>query len=111
MKIIFAGTPDIATFPLQTLLKSDHEIVAVYTQPDQPAGRGKKLSPSPVKTLALQNSIVVEQPVNFKTEEAIEKLKNYNADVMVVMAYGLILPEAILKAPKYGCINIHVSIL
>lgn len=111
MNIIFAGTPEIATVPLQALLQSDHQIVAVYTQPDRPSGRGKKLMPSPVKTLALQNNIVVEQPENFKSEEAREKLKTYQADVMVVMAYGLLLPSSILEAPKQGCINIHVSLL
>lgn len=111
MKIIFAGTPEIATVPLQSLVKSGHQIVAVYTQPDRPAGRGKKLMPSPVKTLALQHNIIVEQPENFKSEEACEKLKSYQADVMVVMAYGLILPTSILETPQYGCINIHVSLL
>lgn len=111
MKIIFAGTPEIATFPLETLLKSGHEIVAVYTQPDRPAGRGKKLMPSPVKTLAVKHNIIVEQPENFKSIEAREKLKAYQADVMVVMAYGLILPASILETPKHGCINIHVSLL
>ncbi|MES2204825.1 MAG: methionyl-tRNA formyltransferase [Pseudomonadota bacterium] len=111
MKVIFAGTPDIATVPLQALLTSKHEVVAVYTQPDRPAGRGKKLMPSPVKTLALEKNIIVEQPENFKVEEARDKLKSYQADVMVVMAYGLILPTSILTAPKHGCINIHVSLL
>ena len=111
MKVIFAGTPEIATIPLQALLDSHHQVMAVYTQPDRPAGRGKKLMPSPVKTLALEHNIIVEQPENFKTEEAREKLKSYQADIMVVMAYGLILPVAILEAPKQGCINIHVSLL
>lgn len=111
MNIIFAGTPEVATAPLKTLLNSHHKIVAVYTQPDRPAGRGKKLMPSPVKTLALQHDIQIEQPENFKSELAREKLKSYQADVMVVMAYGLILPTSILETPKYGCINIHVSLL
>ena len=111
MKVIFAGTPEIATVPLQALLKSPHQIVAVYTQPDRPAGRGKKLMPSPVKTLALQHNIIVEQPENFKSEEARNQLKSYQADIMVVMAYGLILPTAILETPHSGCINIHVSLL
>lgn len=111
MKVIFAGTPEIATIPLQALLNSRHEVIAVYTQPDRPAGRGKKLMPSPVKILALQNNIIVEQPENFKTEASCEKLKAYQADIMVVMAYGLILPTSILTAPKQGCINIHVSLL
>jgi methionyl-tRNA formyltransferase len=111
MKIIFAGTPEIATVPLDALLKSHHQIVAVYTQPDRPAGRGKKLMPSPVKNLALQHHSIIEQPENFKSAEVREKLKSYQADVMVVMAYGLLLPMSILEAPKYGCINIHVSLL
>lgn len=111
MKIIFAGTPEIATVPLQALLQSKHDIIAVYTQPDRPAGRGKKLMPSPVKILALQHNIIVEQPENFKLEEVREKLKSYQADIMIVMAYGLILPASILEAPKHGCINIHVSLL
>jgi len=111
MKIIFAGTPEIATAPLQALLNSHHHVVAVYTQPDRPAGRGKKLMPSAVKTLALQHTLPVEQPENFKTEEARAQLKSYQADIMVVMAYGLILPTSILEAPKNGCINIHVSLL
>lgn len=111
MKIIFAGTPEIATVPLQALLQSKHEVIAVYTQPDRPAGRGKKLMPSPVKILALQHSLIVEQPENFKLEETREKLKSHQADVMVVMAYGLLLPMSILEAPKHGCLNIHVSLL
>lgn len=111
MKIIFAGTPDIAAPALETLLHSSHDVVAVYTQPDRPAGRGKKLTPSPVKTLALQHNIPVEQPENFKTEEARKKLAFYQADVMVVIAYGLLLPTTVLTIPKYGCINIHVSLL
>lgn len=111
MKIIFAGTPEVATAPLQALLQSGHDVIAVYTQPDRPAGRGKKLMPSPVKVLALQNDIVVEQPENFKSAEAREKLNSYQADLMVVMAYGLLLPTAVLETPKHGCVNIHVSLL
>lgn len=111
MKIIFAGTPEVATVPLQALLQSRHEIVAVYTQPDRPAGRGKKLTPSPVKTLAQHHHISIEQPENFKSQESREKLHAYQANIMVVMAYGLLLPEAVLKTPQYGCINIHVSLL
>lgn len=111
MNIIFAGTPEIATLPLRALIHSHHQVVAVYTQPDRPAGRGKKLMPSPVKTLALQHSIIVEQPENFKSKEAREKLSSYHADIMIVMAYGLLLPTPILETPPYGCINIHVSLL
>lgn len=111
MRILFAGTPQVATPALETLLHSSHDVVAVYTQPDRPAGRGKKLMPSPVKALALQHHIPIEQPDNFKSEEAREKLKSYQADVMVVMAYGLLLPTSVLTTPQYGCINIHVSLL
>lgn len=111
MKLIFAGTPDIAATVLQDLLSSKHDIVAVYTQPDRPAGRGRKLTPSPVKTLALEHDIPVEQPVNFKEETALQTLKNYQADIMVVIAYGLILPKRVLDTPKNGCLNIHVSLL
>lgn len=111
MRIIFAGTPDIATIPLQALLDSQHQIVAVYTQPDRPAGRGKKLLPSAVKALALQHHLPIEQPESFKLEETREQLKSYQADIMVVIAYGLLLPVSVLETPKFGCINIHVSLL
>lgn len=111
MNIIFAGTPEIATLPLKTLLESEHKVVAVYTQPDRPAGRGKKYTQSAVKELALSYSLPVEQVENFKSSESREKLASYQADIMVVMAYGLLLPSAVLNTPKYGCINIHVSLL
>lgn len=111
MKIIFAGTPDFSVVALQALLASEHEVIAVYTQPDRPAGRGRKLTASPVKALAMENDINVFQPVNFKTEAAEKELQELNADIMVVVAYGLLLPEMILNAPQYGCLNIHASIL
>jgi methionyl-tRNA formyltransferase len=111
LKLIFAGTPNIATTVLQALLESEHEIVAVYTQPDRPAGRGRVLTPSPVKALALQHELPVEQPPNFKEQTTINTLKSYQADAMIVIAYGLILPETVLCIPKYGCLNIHVSLL
>lgn len=111
MKIIFAGTPEIAATPLQALIDSDHEVVAVYTQPDRPSGRGRKLTPSPTKELAIAHNIPVEQPLNFKSTSSIETLNTYNADIMVVMAYGIIVPQAVLDTPKKGCINIHVSLL
>jgi methionyl-tRNA formyltransferase len=111
MKIIFAGTPEIATKPLQVLIDSGHEVIAVYTQPDRPSGRGRKLTPSAVKELALRRNIPVEQPLNFKEESSIETLKHYDADIMVVMAYGIIVPQTVLDTPKQGCINIHVSLL
>ena len=111
MKIIFAGTPDFAAVALQSLLDSQHEIIAVYTQPDRPAGRGRKLTASPVKALALEHGIPVYQPVSLKDEAAQQELIELQADIMIVVAYGLILPEIILAAPQYGCLNIHASIL
>jgi methionyl-tRNA formyltransferase len=111
MKIIFAGTPDFAAETLKALLTTEHEICAVYTQPDRPAGRGRKLTPSPVKQLALEHGLTVEQPLNFKSEEARIALNDYQADLMIVVAYGLLLPQAILDMPRLGCINIHASLL
>ncbi|CAH0541908.1 methionyl-tRNA formyltransferase [Vibrio marisflavi] len=111
LKIVFAGTPDFAARHLAALLSSQHEVVAVYTQPDRPAGRGKKLTASPVKCLALEHNIPVYQPENFKSDEAKQELANLNADIMVVVAYGLLLPQAVLDTPKLGCINVHGSIL
>ncbi|MBU3847615.1 MAG: methionyl-tRNA formyltransferase [Candidatus Acinetobacter avistercoris] len=116
MKIIFAGTPEFAASALAALLNTTHEIVAVYTQPDRKAGRGQKLSASAVKQLALEHQIPVYQPLNFKssTDEgraAQNELHALQADVMVVAAYGLILPQVVLDTPKYGCLNIHGSLL
>lgn len=111
MRIIFAGTPEFAADHLAALLNTEHEIVGVYTQPDRPAGRGKKLMPSAVKLLAQSHSLAVYQPASLKSEDALEELSALNADLMVVVAYGVILPKAILDAPKLGCINVHGSIL
>ncbi len=111
MRIIFAGTPDFAVPALQMLIDSKHEICAVYTQPDRPAGRGRKLTPSVVKALALSAGIPVFQPETLKTDEDLNQLTSLNADLMVVVAYGIILPQVILDAPKLGCINIHGSLL
>lgn len=111
LNIIFAGTPDFAAQHLQSILNSQHNVIAVYTQPDKPAGRGKKLQASPVKQLAEQNNIPVYQPKSLRKEEAQFELKALNADVMVVVAYGLILPKAVLDAPRLGCLNVHGSIL
>jgi len=111
MKIIFAGTPEFAVPALQMLLESAHEVVAVYTQPDRPAGRGRKLLPGPVKRLALSAGIPVFQPTDLKQEADIEQLKSLDADLMVVVAYGLILTQRVLDIPKLGCINIHGSLL
>ncbi|OQK16197.1 methionyl-tRNA formyltransferase [Methyloprofundus sedimenti] len=111
MKIIFAGTPHFAVPALQMLLNSEHEVMAVYTQPDRPAGRGRKLLPGPVKALALSAGIPVFQPLNFKQETDIAQLKALDVDLMVVVAYGLILSQTVLDIPRLGCINIHGSLL
>lgn len=111
MRIIFAGTPEFAAETLSALLTTEHEIVAIYTQPDRPAGRGRKLTASPVKQLALNHNIPIEQPVNFKEEQARQKLADYHADLMIVVAYGLLLPQTVLDTPALGCINIHASLL
>ncbi len=111
LNIIFAGTPDFAAQHLQALIDSEHKVAAVYCPPDKPAGRGKKLTACATKQLALSHDIPVEQPVNFKAEADQVHLASYEADVMVVVAYGLLLPKVILDAPKYGCINVHGSLL
>ncbi len=111
LKIVYAGTPEFALPALAALLGSNHQVLAVYTQPDRPAGRGRQLQPSPVKRLALEHGLRVYQPENFTDASDIETLRTLDADVMVVAAYGLILPPAVLDAPRYGCINIHASLL
>jgi len=111
MRIIFAGTPDFAAHNLKALLTTEHTICAVYTQPDRPAGRGRKLTASPIKQIALENDIPVEQPINFKQQSDRDILAAYQADLMIVVAYGLLLPQAVLDTPKLGCINIHASLL
>ncbi len=111
LNIIFAGTPDFAAQHLAALIQSQHNIVAVYCPPDKPAGRGKKLTACATKVLALEHGIPVEQPENFKSEATQETLASYQADVMVVVAYGLLLPTVILETPRLGCINVHGSIL
>ena len=111
LNVIFAGTPEFAAEALQALLQSRHKVIAVYTQPDRPAGRGRRLTPSPVKQLALEHDISVYQPVSLKDAEAQQQLTKLNADVMVVVAYGLLLPLPVLQAPRLGCINIHASLL
>ncbi|NMH60602.1 methionyl-tRNA formyltransferase [Alteromonas ponticola] len=110
-KIIFAGTPDFAARHLDALIKSDHQVVAVYTQPDRPAGRGKKLSPSEVKKLALAHDIPVYQPESLRDQKVQDTLAGIEADIMVVVAYGLILPKSVLDMPRLGCLNVHGSIL
>lgn len=112
MKIIFAGTPDFAAAHLQALMScAQHQIVAVYTQPDRPAGRGKKLTASPVKQLATDHQIEVFQPLSLKDSEAQQQLADLEADLMIVVAYGLILPQKVLDTPRLGCINVHGSLL
>ena len=110
MKIIFAGTPHFAANALAALL-GEHQVVAVLTQPDRPAGRGMQLTASPVKQLALQHGFPVLQPVTLRTEEAQRSIAVLDADVMVVAAYGLILPRTVLQLPRHGCLNIHASLL
>lgn len=110
-RIIFAGTPDFAAQHLKALLDTPYEIVAVYTQPDRPAGRGHKLTPSPVKSLALEHGLPVYTPLNFKDPAAVEQFTALKADLAIIVAYGLLLPTPILEAPRLGCINIHASLL
>lgn len=111
LRIIFAGTPEFAATSLEALIQSEHQVVAVYTQPDRPAGRGRKLTPSAVKTVALKANIPVLQPLSLKEAAEQQQLAAFDADLMVVAAYGLLLPAAVLTAPKYGCINVHASLL
>ena len=110
MNIIFAGTPQFAANALAALIER-HDIVAVFTQPDRPSGRGMHLKASPVKQLAMQHGLPVLQPVTLKNEEIQQAIARFNADVMVVAAYGLILPKAVLQLPRHGCLNIHASLL
>ena len=111
LRIIFAGTPDFAARHLDALLSSGHHVVGVFTQPDRPAGRGKKLMPSPVKVLAEENGLPVFQPASLRPQENQQLIADLHADVMVVVAYGLILPKAVLDMPRLGCINVHGSLL
>ena len=111
MKIIFAGKPDFAVPSLQMLLDSKYEVCAVYTQPDRPAGRGRQIHVSPVKALALSHSIPVFQPLTLKADEDLQLLASFDADLMVVVAYGMILTQAALAVPKLGCLNVHGSLL
>ncbi len=111
MKTIFMGTPDFAARALEAIIKKGHEVVAVYTQPDKPKGRSKKLIPSEVKVMAEKYDIPVYQPVKLREAENVEKIKEIDPEIIVVAAYGQILPLSILEIPKYGCINIHASLL
>ncbi|SFX78480.1 methionyl-tRNA formyltransferase [Marinospirillum alkaliphilum] len=114
MRIVFAGTPEFAATSLKAVLAAcdtNHQVVAVYTQPDRPAGRGRKLKPSPVKELALQHQLPVYQPLSLKDEAAQAELRALQPDLMIVVAYGLLLPQAVLDIPTLGCINVHASLL
>ncbi|RUR52899.1 methionyl-tRNA formyltransferase [Vreelandella populi] len=111
LRVVFAGTPDFAASSLAALLESKHKVVAVYTQPDRPAGRGRKLTPSPVKKLALEQNLPVYQPQTLKDTDAQAELAALDADIMVVVAYGLLLPQAVLDTLRLGCINVHASLL
>ena len=111
MKIVFMGTPDFAVGALEALVEAGHKVVAVVTQPDKPKGRGKEMQQTPVKACALKHNIEVFQPVKIKTPEAVEVLKGYGADLFVVAAFGQILSKEILDMPKFGCVNIHASLL
>ncbi len=111
LNIVFGGTPEFAVPALEALLAAGHRIAAVYTQPDRPAGRGQRLAASPVKEAALQHELLVEQPASLRDPAATARLAGFKPDVMVVVAYGLILPVAILTVPRLGCVNIHGSLL
>ncbi len=111
MRLVFAGTPDFAVPCLDAALASGHEVVAVYTQPDRPAGRGRALTASPVKQRALAANVPVEQPENFKSIESRQRLAAYRPDLMIVVAYGLILSQKVLDIPAHGCWNVHASLL
>ena len=111
LRVAFAGTPDFARTALSELLASPQSVVGVLTQPDRPSGRGRKLRPSSVKTLALEHGLPIDQPTSLKTDGAMDELIRWNADVLVVAAYGILLPEAVLSLPPLGCLNIHGSLL
>ncbi|RMG28821.1 MAG: methionyl-tRNA formyltransferase [Gammaproteobacteria bacterium] len=111
MRIVFAGTPEFAVPSLEALLESPHEVVAVYTQPDRPAGRGRRLTPSPVKQRAREAGVPVEQPGSLRDPEVQRRLADYRPDLMVVTAYGLLLPREVLALPRRGCVNVHASLL
>ena len=111
MKIVYMGTPDFAVAPLEAIIRAGHEVAAVVTQPDKQKGRGKEVQMTPVKECALKHGIPVFQPVKIKDPEAVNKLWEYAADIFVVVAFGQLLSEEILTMPKFGCVNIHASLL
>ncbi|WP_129641225.1 methionyl-tRNA formyltransferase [Peristeroidobacter agariperforans] len=111
LSLIFAGTPEFSVPPLEALVASRHRVLAVYTQPDRPAGRGQQVTMSAVKQCALKHQLPVEQPPTLKDPAAVQRLAQYQADLMIVVAYGLLLPKAVLDTPQLGCVNIHASLL
>lgn len=111
LSLLFAGTPDFSVSALEALIASRHRVLAVYTQPDRPAGRGQQVTMSAVKQCALRHQLTVEQPQTLKDPTAVEKLAQYSADLMIVVAYGLLLPKTVLETPRLGCVNIHASLL
>ena len=111
MKIIYMGTPDFAVGPLKAIIDAGYEVTAVVTQPDKPKGRSDRLIPSPVKEVAVEHGIPVLQPVRLRNPESIEELSSYPADIIVVAAFGQILPREVLNMPRFGCVNIHASLL
>lgn len=111
LSLIFAGTPEFSVPALEALVASRHRVLAVYTQPDRPAGRGQQVTMSAVKQCALKHQMPVEQPQTLKDPAAVERLAHYQADLMIVVAYGLLLPKTVLDTPRLGCVNIHASLL
>lgn len=111
MRIVYMGTPEFAVAPLEGLLEMGETVVGVFTQQDKPQGRGMKMAPPPVKKAALEHDLPVFQPRSFKTEEAFQQLKDLEPDLVVVTAYGQILPKRVLELPRYGCVNVHASLL
>ena len=111
LRVIFAGTPKFSASHLEAVIKSSHKIIAVYTQPDRPSGRGKKVVSSPIKSLANREKLPLCQPVSLRSHEEQNKIFELKPDIIVVVAYGLILPKEILEIPQYGCVNVHASLL
>lgn len=111
LKVVFAGTPEFAKPVLEVLLKSEHQVIAVYTRPDRPAGRGQKLHASPIKELALRYALPIYQPESLRDEQDLQHMRDLAPDVIVVVGYGMLLPEAVLQIPRFGCINVHPSLL
>ena len=111
MRVIFMGTPDFAVPVLEAIIQAGHTVIGVYTQPDKPKGRGKSMQYTPVKEKALEHQIPVYQPVRVREPEVIEEIRNLQPDIIIVVAFGQILPEELLAIPPYGCVNVHASLL